>query len=532
MTQQKIKTYKNKKNLKASNQDVEYTDEQKIEIFKCMTDINYFCENYVKIVHVDHGLINFKPYPYQKQMFKNIKENRYTIFKLPRQSGKTTGLAGFMLHEIIFQKNYNIYILANKEKTAKKILAQIKKAYENLPLWLQQGVLEWNQLSIELENDSKISVSGTSADAARGESINLLYLDEFAFVSTTMADEFMASVYPVISSGTTTKIAVTSTPNGMNHFYKMWNDAAEGLSNFIPLEVQWNDVGGRDEQWKEEQIKNIGEERWLQEFEAEFIGSSNTLINPKILKNLAFKRPIETVHDHMDIYEYAKEDHTYVIVVDTARGKALDYSAFTVIDISEFPYRLVAKYRDNEISAMVYPEIVFQAGMHYNTAWVLIEVNDLGQQVADILHYDLEYEAILTASQKGRNAQSLGEGTPNNIGFGVVTSKAVKSIGCGNIRDLIENHKLIIEDVDVITELSTFIATKTSYAAEEGCNDDLVMTLVLFGWLVKQDYFKELADIDIRGKIFQKKLEMLEEEALPFFFKDDGIENWDDDLIL
>ena len=514
-------TYLGNPNLKRSNVNIEFTEETVAEYIKCVKDPVYFIRNYVQIVNVDHGLMPFNMYDFQQGMVETFDANRFVICKLPRQSGKSTTVTAYMLWLILFSDNQNIAICANKGALARDLLAKIKLAYEHLPKWLQQGVVVWNKGDIELENGSKIVAAATSSSAIRGGSYNLIFLDEFAFVGNNMADEFFSSVYPTISSGTTTKVFIVSTPYGMNHFYKMWADAEEQRSNYIPISVHWSEVPGRDNKWKTETIQNTSEEQFKQEFECEFLGSANTLINPNKLSNLTFRQPIE-VWNEVEIYHNQEAGREYVISVDTSRGLGLDYSAFVVFDITEMPYKIVAKYRNKEVSPLLYPSIVYTTGMRYNEAFVMVELNDIGQQVADILHQDLEYENLLITSVRGRGGQRIGGGFTKNIQLGVKTTKTVKSIGCSNLKDLLENDKLVIEDYDTIVELSSFISRKNSYAAEEGSHDDLVMCCVLFAWLVRQEYFKDLTDTDIRTKIYNEKIQMLEDESLAFMIMDDG----------
>lgn len=514
-------TYLGNPNLKRSNVPIQFTDENVKEYIKCSKDAIYFITKYVQIVNIDKGLIPFNLYDFQEEMVNLFDMNRFVICKLPRQSGKSTTVTAYMLWLILFNDNQNIAILANKGALARELLGKIQLAYEHLPTWLQQGIMVWNKGNIELENGSKIVAAATSSSAIRGGSYNLIFLDEFAFVGNNMADEFFSSVYPTISAGLTSKVFIVSTPNGMNHFYKLWSDAEEGNNKYASIEVHWSQVPNRDEEWKKETISNTSEAQFRQEFECEFLGSANTLIHPTKLKNLVFRKPIDYWND-VEIYHNPIEGHEYAISVDTSRGLGLDYSAFLVFDISEMPYKLVAKYRDQFVSPLLYPSVISAVGMRYNQAFVMVEINDIGQQVADILHTDLEYDNLLITSTRGRGGQRIGGGFAKQIQLGVRTTKTVKSIGCSNLKDLLENDKLIIEDFDLIAELSSFISRKNTYMAEEGSHDDLVMCAVLFGWLTRQDYFKDLTDVDIRTKIYDEKIKMLEDDALNVVLMDDG----------
>jgi len=382
-------------------------------------------------------------------------------------------------------------------------------------------VVVWNKGNIELENGSKILAAATSSSAVRGSSFNIIFLDEFAHVPNNIADQFFTSVYPTISSGESTKVFIVSTPLGLNMFYKMWIDAEEGRNSYVPIEVHWAETPGRNEKWRNETLKNIGETQFTQEFEGEFIGSTHTLIAPSKLRTMAFKSPIAS-QGGMDMYENPVKGATYCIVADSAQGKGQDYSALSVFDISDIPYRQVAKYRDNQISPMVYPNIIYNIGMKYNTAWLIVEINDIGQQIAECLHFDLEYENILMASMHGRAGQKIGGGFGKNNQLGIRTSKQLKRIGCAALKDMIETDKLIIPDFDTIAELTTFASKHNSFEAEEGSHDDLAMTLVMFAWVVQQQYFKDMTDLDIRKQIYEDQMETMEQDMLPFGVIDDG----------
>ena len=509
--------------LKAAGVNVEWTKESLQEYQKCWEDPQHFIENYIKIVHVDRGLVPFDMYGYQKKMIQTFMDDRFVICKMPRQTGKSTTIISFLLHYILFNQDVNCAILANKLSTARELLSRLQLAYENLPKWMQQGVVIWNKGNIELENGSKILAAATSSSAVRGSSFNIIFLDEFAHVPKNIADQFFTSVYPTISSGETTKVFIVSTPLGLNMFYKMWIDAEEGRSNYTPIDVHWSEVPGRDEKWKAETIKNTSEVQFTQEFECEFIGSTLTLIAPSKLRTMAFQRPVGS-KGGMDIYEQPKKDRTYCIVADSAQGKEQDYSALSVFDITEIPYKQVAKYRDNTISPMLYPNIIYQIGMQYNTAWTMVEINDVGQQVAETLHFDLEYENILMCSMHGRAGQKVGGGFGKNNQLGIRTSKQLKRIGCAALKEMIETDKLIVPDFETIAELTTFSSKHNSYEAEEGSHDDLAMTLVIFSWLVQQQYFKDMTDLDIRQQMYKDQMESLEQDMLPFGIIDNGQE--------
>jgi len=437
-------------------------------------------------------------------------------------SHNTTTTVGYMLWCALFQENYTIAILANKGQLAQEILSRLQKAYEYLPLWLQQGIIVWNKRNIELENGSKIYAYATSNSGVRGGTYNLIFLDEFAFVPKNMADEFFTSTYPVISSGKTSKVIIVSTPCGLNHFYKMWIDAYEKRSLYKPIEIHWSQVPGRDQKWKEETIRNTSEEQFRQEFETEFIGSSATLISGAKLRSLAFQDP-PWQEEFLDIYEMPKEGRMYIGTVDCSEGVGLDYHTINIIDVTETPYRQVAKYRNNKLPLLFFPTIIYSLCKRYNEAFILIETNNVGQQVVDILHYDLEYENVYKIDHHHIKGQTISGGFKRQSSFGIKTTKTVKKIGCANLKTLIESDKLLVQDFDTIAELNTFVRVRDSYSAEEGNNDDLVMGLVLFAWLTAQTYFKDSTNIDIRKVLLEENNMLTEEELIPVGFIDDGL---------
>lgn len=512
-------------NLKKANTPIEFTEENIIEFLKCKDDPVYFANNYVKIVSLDEGLTQFHPYHFQEKLIRRFHEHRFNICKMPRQTGKSTTVVSYLLHYLIFNDSVNIGILANKAATARELLGRLATAYENLPKWMQQGIISWNKGSIELENGSKILAASTSASAVRGMSFNILFLDEFAFVPNHIADSFFASVYPTITSGKKTKVIIVSTPHGMNHFYRMWHDAEKKKNEYVPTDVHWSEVPGRDEDWKAQTIANTSEQQFKVEFECEFLGSVDTLINVSKLRNLVYEDPIKR-NKGMDIYQHAIKDHNYLITVDVARGIGNDYSAFIVFDITQFPYRQVAKYKNNEIKPMLFPSIIEQIAKAYNNAWILVEVNDIGDQVANILHFDLEYDNVLMCSMRGRAGQIVGSGfSGKKSQLGVRMTASVKKLGCSNLKTLIEDDKLLVNDYDIISELTTFIQKHNSFEAEEGCNDDLAMCLVIFSWLVAQDYFKEMTDNDVRKRLYEEQKNQIEQDMSPFGFIVDGLED-------
>jgi hypothetical protein len=515
-------------NLKKANTAIEFTKDQIEEFIKCKDDPVYFARNYIRIVSLDEGLVPFEPYKFQEKLISRFHKNRFNICMMPRQTGKSTTSVSYLLHYIVFNDSVNVGILANKASTARELLSRLQLAYENLPKWMQQGIIAWNKGSMELENGSKVLAASTSASAVRGMSFNILFLDEFAFVPNHIADSFFASVYPTITSGKSTKVIMVSTPHGMNHFYRMWHDAERGQNEYVPTSVHWSEVPGRDEKWREQTIKNTSENQFKVEFECEFLGSVDTLINPAKLRAMVYDRAIQSGNG-LDVYEKPIENHDYVCTVDVARGGGNDYSAFVVVDITEYPHKVVAKYKNNEIKPMLFPSIIYETVKSYNNAWVLCEVNDIGDQVAAILNYDLEYPNLLQCSMRGRAGQIVGQGfSGKKTQLGLKMSKAVKAVGCSNLKTMIEADKVLFKDYDIISELTTFIHKRNSFEAEDGCNDDLAMCLVIYAWLVAQDYFKELTDQDVRKRLYEDQRDQIEQDMAPFGFISDGL---DDEII-
>jgi len=511
-------------NLKKGHTKTRFTKKQIEEVIKCLDDPKYFISTYLKIVTIDKGLVPFKMYDFQRTMVETFHDNRFTICKLPRQSGKSTIIVSYLLHYVLFNDNVNVAILANKSSTARDLLGRLQLAYEHMPKWLQQGVLNWNKGSIELENGSKIVAASTSSSAVRGSTFNIIFLDEFAYVPNNIAEEFFSSVYPTISSGKSSKVMIVSTPHGMNMFYKLWVDAENKRNDYVPIEVHWSEVPGRDEKWKEQTIRNTSEAQFQTEFECEFLGSMDTLINASKIKTMAVINPKRS--GGLDVYELPKKDHTYTVTVDVSRGLSNDYSAFVVVDVTQAPYKIVAKFRDNDIKPIVFPSIIERVAKHYNTAYVLIEINDLGQQVADSMQFELEYDNMMMVTQRGRSGQVLGggfSGRGNQLGLRM--TKGTKKIGTSNLKSLIEGDQLIINDFEIIAELSTFIAKGKSFQAEPGATDDLVMCLVIFAWLSNQRYFKELTDVDVRGQLFSEQQNAIESDMAPFGFIDNGLDD-------
>ena len=515
-------SYHGNPNLKPIGYEHDFTKEQLEEFVKCEQDPIYFIENYCQIVTLDKGLQPFKLYDCQKKKVDFIMNNRKTILMEGRQQGKTVTAAACIVHYSVFNADKNIAIMANKTSAAREVLSRYQIMYENLPIWMQQGVKTWNKGDVDLENGSRVFTSATTASGIRGKSVNWLYIDEAAIIPNNIADEFFASVYPTISAGETTKILLTSTPLGYNHFWKFWNESEKGTNGFENMFIPHTEIPGRDDAWIEEQFKLLGEVKFNQDVLCDFLGSTNTLISGKSLSTMSSTDPVYK-KDGLEIYEEPKEDKYYVIAADTARGIGGDFSAFIVIDITEMPFRVVGKYRDNKISPLLYPDFINKVAKDYNGAYVLLETNDIGQQVVDILHQELEYENIFSTVQE-KTKQYVSPGFGKQSTLGVRTSKAVKRQGCLALKSLIEEQKFLIFDAECISELSTFVERHGSFAADEGYHDDLAMCMVLFAWLSTNTFFKDLTNVDIRDNLYNSQMRMIENDLTPFGLVVDGHE--------
>ena len=518
-----LRGYNGNANLKRSKQNIEWTPDLVEEYLKCSKDPVYFVEEYMKIISIDKGLISFKLYDYQKEMIASMADNRFTIIATARQAGKSTTTCAFILWYIIFHPEKTVALLANKGETAREILGRVQLAYQHLPKWLQQGVKEWNKGSIELENNSRVIAAATSSDAIRGYSINLLFIDEAAFIENW--DTFFTSVYPTISSGLESKIVLVSTPNGLNHFYALWSNAETGKNGYTPIKVMWQNVPGRDDKWKEDTLSamNFDIEKFEQEYCVEFMGSSGTLISGWKLKELVQQNPIQQ-KDGLYQFVAPQKDRIYTILADVSRGKGLDYSAFHVLDCTIMPYNQVCTYRSNTITPLDYADFIYKIAKMYNNAAVMVEINDIGEQVGAALHHDYEYENVLFTENAGRSGKRVAGGFSSMNDKGIRTTKVVKSIGCSILKMLVEQNQLIINDFYTIEELSTFSKKGSSYEAEEGKHDDLVMGLVLFAWLSEQSYFKEYTNINTLLALREKTEEDIVNDLLPFGFIDNGVE--------
>jgi hypothetical protein len=522
-------TFRSNPNLRPKGAQITYTEDMISEYIKCKADPVYFISNYVKVVHPDRGIVLMELYDYQKRMVRAYHENRRVIFLTARQQGKTTVSAAYFVWYVLFNDQKSVAIMANKQATAYEIMDRFRLAYENLPKWMQQGVDVWNRGSVTLENGSKVFGSATTASGTRGKTVNILYLDEFAFVENNLAEAFFTAVYPTITAGKDTKVLMTSTPNGFNHFYKFWNEAVKGVNGFHHLRVHWYETPGRDQKWYDEQKAVLGELKSAQELDAEFLGSSLQLLTSATMARLTYSTPIKEYTDEykgLSVYEGPVENRAYIMTVDVSRGRHLDSSAFIIFDVTQPPFRIVATYNNNEVAPMMYGGICHKMASNYNNAFILVEINDVGAQVADNLYYEFEYENLFWT----KGGEELGKKGTDPFP-GIRTTKKTKRIGCANLKDVVEKQQLLINDFKLITELSTFVQSKAgSYEADEGFHDDMVMCAVMFAWLLTQSWFKDLTDVDIRNKMYAQKLIEMDDELTPFGFMPDYYETVDEAL--
>ena len=511
MNQIQNDAYLGNPNVKKDGIVQQWTKAEIKEYARCMKDPAYFAKTYCKIISLDEGLVDFNLYPYQEKMFESFNSNRFNIVLACRQSGKSISSVAYLLWFVLFSPEKIVAIMANKGATAREMLGRVTLMLENLPFFLQPGCKALNKGSIEFSNNSRIVAAATSGSSIRGMSVSLLYLDEFAFVER--ASEFYTSTYPVISSGKETKVIITSTANGIgNVFHKLWEGATQGVNEYKSFRVDWWDVPGRDEKWKEQTIANTSQLQFDQEFGNTFFGTGDTLIHAETLLNLRRKEPIEHTKDHAKIYKKPMKGHNYVMTVDVAKGRGQDYSTFNLIDISTNPFEQVAVYRNNTISPLLFPNIIYKYANFYNQCIVVVESNDAGQVVCNGLYHELEYENMFV------------ESTIKSSGLGLNMTKKVKRIGCSAFKDLLENQKIDIVDEETILEISTFVSKGQSYEASEGNHDDLVMNYILFGFFVGTTYFGELTDISIKKLMFEQRMLEIENDVLPFGVHDDGLD--------
>ena len=505
-------TYNGNNQVKRDGVVQQWTNDDVKEYAKCMNDAAYFARTYCRVINLDRGLVPFELYAYQEKMFEHFKNNRFSIVLACRQSGKSISSVAYLLWYAIFHPEKTVAVLANKGATAREMLARVTLMLEYLPFFLQPGTKALNKGSLEFSNNSRIIAAATSGSSIRGMSVNLLYLDEFAFVER--AAEFYTSTYPVVSSGKQTQIIITSTANGIgNMYHKLWEGAMQKTSEFKPFRVDWWDVPGRDEEWKQKTIANTSQLQFDQEFGNTFFGTGDTLINAQtLLAQVA--QPHSEVLEGGDLLIYEKPDklHSYIMTVDVSKGRVQDYSTFNVIDISQRPFKQVAVYRCNTISPILYPNIIYKYATLYNEAYVIVESNDQGSLVTNGLYQDLEYENLHMESFIRADR------------IGVEINRKIKRIGCSAIKDIIEHGKLNVVDPQTILEMSTFVAKGISFEASEGNHDDLMMNLVLFGFFAVGNNFEELTDVNLKEMMFEQRMKEIEDDVTPFGFIEDGMD--------
>lgn len=439
-----------------------------------------------------------------------VNDNNHRFYSNGILSHNSSIIAGYISWYILFNELKTAAILGNKQDIAVEIFGRVQFIIENLPPWLQQGIKEWNKKSLVLENGSKCFAASTSASAVRGKSINLLLLDEFAHLHPNLAIEFIASVFPTLSSSENSKLIITSTPNGLNHYHKIWTDAKDKKNKFVPIEGHWKEHPKRSQEWADNQRMQLGDVLYNQEVEAQFLGSSYTLIDGTKLGSLVYEHAIHE-KDGLELFTKPEKDHNYVITVDVSRGKHLDYSAFSVFDVTTMPYKVVAIFKNNSISTLEYPHLLYNTARQYNNAFLLVEVNDLGEEVSNIIWYEYEYENIYFTKD---NKISQTRGYP-----GVRTTTKVKGLGCSVLKELIEKDQLLVTAHRIIEELSIFVVQRKSYAAENTIiNDDLCTTLWLFAWLTKQDIFQQVSNNNLRAKLTEQTQQFINESMTPFDF--------------
>lgn len=454
--------------IKSPNHEHNYTYEQIEEIHNCLTNIRHFFK-YVKVIHPDMGKVIYDPYPYQDRMIDNFDNNRFNICLLARQSGKTLTVSVYVLHYALFNEHKTIGIVSNKEDSAKKILLRIKEMYEDLPDWLKPGVKEYNKKSVMFDNGTRIIISATSGDSFRGETINLLVMDEFAIVPNNIAEDFWASNYPTLSASTTSRVIIMSTPKGYNLFHHIYSNAEKQNNNFKSIKVTWKDVPNRDEKWAEQERKNLGESKFKQEYECEFLGSTNTVIDINTLEKL-ISINIDPIHidlnGRFEIYEKPDNTYKYIMGVDTAKGTGEHNSTIQVLKIldnKEIKLKQVAIFCDNHTDVYEFSAIVNRISYYYNNAYIMVENNAEGLSIVNELWWNYENENLINSGSK-----------KTDLGIRANKSTKVKSVTL--MKKLIENNQLELLDRKTILELCNFVDENGRFHGD-GHTDDLISAL-------------------------------------------------------
>lgn len=501
MVEPKNSGYLGNQNVKRAGVETQYTEEQMQEYLKCSENPVHFIESYCKIISLDEGLVPFDLRGYQSSLINHYNDSRFSVVLAARQSGKSITSCAFLLWFLLFKPEVTVAILANKGAIAREMISRITTMLEHVPFFLQPGVKILNKGSIEFANDSKIVAAATSSSSIRGLSVNLLYLDEFAFVDG--AEEFYTATYPVITSGKDSKVIITSTANGVgNMFHKLYESAVHGNSEYKAFTINWYDVPGRDEEWKKMTIANTSELQFQQEYGNSFLGTGNTLINSDTLLGLRADNPLWTKDDFV-VYEKPIEGHYYIATVDVSKGRGLDYSTITIFDVTEQPFRQVATYRNNMISTLLFPDLIAKYCRSYNTALVIVENNAEGAVVCNQLHYDLEYDNVFV------------QGTSRADDIGVTMTRKIKRIGTSTLKEMMEENKLFVRDPNTIQELMTFVNKGMSFEADKGYHDDMVMNLVVFSWFVTTDYFEYLTNYKVKELLYSSQQQDIYDDILP-----------------
>ena len=501
MVQAKNEGYLGNNLIKRAGVETQYTEEQLIEYQKCSSDPCHFIENYCQIISLDEGLVPFKLRGYQDKLINHFNDNRFSVILAARQSGKSITSCAYLLWYLLFTPEVTTAILANKGAIAREMVSRIVTMLETVPFFLQPGVKILNKGNIEFGNDSKLVAAATSSSSIRGMSINMLYLDEFAFVED--AETFYTATYPVVTSGKDSKVIITSTANGVgNMFHKIYESAVHGQSEYRSFTIGWKDVPGRDEEWKKQTIANTSEAQFEQEYGNSFLGTGNTLINADTLLGMRALDG-EWKKDGLTVYESPKEDHNYVVTVDVSQGRGFDYSTFSIFDVSQRPFKQVCTYRDNMISPMLFPDLINKYCSRYNEALVIIENNAEGSMVATQLHYDIEYPNVFV------------QGMTHAKDIGITMSRKIKRVGCSTLKELLEENRLSVVDRATITELMTFVNKGSSFEADKGYHDDMVMNCVLFSWFVTTEFFTHLTDTAVKDLLYAEQQKMIEDDMLP-----------------
>lgn len=501
MVNPKNEGYLGNVNIKRANVETKYTEEEFKEYLKCSKDPVHFIETHCQIISLDEGMVPFELRGYQDKLIKHYDKNRFSIVLASRQSGKSITSCAYLLWYLLFHPEVTVAVLANKGAIAREMIARITTMLESVPFFLQPGVKILNKGNIEFGNDSKVVAAATSSSSIRGLSINMLYLDEFAFVEN--AEEFYTATYPVITSGKDSKVIITSTANGVgNMFHRIYESATVGDSEYQPFLINWHDVPGRDEEWKKQTIANTSELQFQQEYGNSFLGTGNTLINSDTLLGLRASNPLWSRDDFM-VYKKPQENHQYICTVDVSKGRGFDYSTFTIFDVSTEPFEQVAVYRNNMVSPLLYPDVIAKYCSFYNTALVIIENNAEGAVVAQQMHYDLEYDNVFT--QGGTRLEDIG----------VTMTRKIKRIGTSTLKEILEEHKLKICDKELIKELLTYVNKGMSFEADKGYHDDLVMNCVVFAWFLTTEYFEHLTNNRVKDLLYASQQKDIYEDILP-----------------